>query len=224
MAEFLVHAQDRRYRDRPRESYETNVRSLLQNSARSTPDRSVFVSPSLRVLGRLAIDTMFNATGFRPVRTFGPSHAVCHSKSSPTMGQVLCGRRTSRTSMARSSASPSSRFSPPQQRGSPTSTERWCVLYSSSYCVRPRLQPADHRTSRLCRPRAPLAARFSQATGPSRDLYASFLNRMGEMYGPDKIKGASVPRAVAHVSRALYRAARCRHSYFRRDEAGIIEC
>ncbi|KAM5532316.1 hypothetical protein V8D89_013995 [Ganoderma adspersum] len=28
----------------------------------------------------------------------------------------------------------------------------------------------------------------AMATGPSRDLYASFLNRMGELYGPDKIK------------------------------------
>ena len=91
-----------------------------------------------------------------------------------------------------------------------------CTLPTFVLCPPPRLQPADHRTSRLCRPRALIAARFSQATGPSRDLYASFLKRMGELYGPDKIKGVSVPPArsrVAHGPRALYRAARCRHSY-----------
>ncbi len=40
-------------------------------------------------------------------------------------------------------------------------------------------------------PSRQLAARLSQASGPSRDLYGSFLKRMGELYGPEKIKGAS---------------------------------
>ena len=67
-----------------------------------------------------------------------------------------------------------------------------CVLPIFVLCPPP---PADPPVPT----RAPLAARCSQATGPSRDLYASFLNRMGELYGPDKIKGAFVP-ARSHTS------------------------
>ena len=35
----------------------------------------------------------------------------------------------------------------------------------------------------------PLTARPSQGAGSSRDLYASFLKRMGDLYKPEKIRG-----------------------------------
>lgn len=55
------------------------------------------------------------------------------------------------------------------------------------------LRPPRLLTSTLARPTL-VAAHISQASGPSRDLYGSFLKRMGELYRPEKIQGAQALR------------------------------
>lgn len=116
----------------------------------------------------------------------------------------------SRTLKARSYASRNSLSLRTPPKGSPTSTERWCVLFLSSYCARSRSADLDALPPLL------VAAHFSQASGPSRELYGSFLKRMGELYKPDRIQGAQPFRARTGACTARH-ATRYRSSYFRLD-------